>query len=131
MKKLKLAITLRGTTKHHRVAEITRRHFFRDVMRDCLIGQGYAVDGESKLPHAAELRLTRPDWEAGYCAEVWVDRHGAVHGRIVGESSADGYETSVRDHTYCAGFNADIMELGRRLGADVVVSDGYVSQGRE
>jgi hypothetical protein len=101
-------------------AEVTRRKFVHDVMKTCLVEQGYVVDGESSLHDDAELRLARAEWGSEHSAEVWVDRHGAVQGRLVCEQVAGDRAV---DAARRATFRADISALGRRLHADVVVDD--------
>ncbi|HEU5356703.1 MAG TPA: hypothetical protein VFU65_19705 [Actinocrinis sp.] len=109
-------------------ASIARNHLTRELMNTFLAGRGYEVDAESDVELSAELRLTRPDWQGEHSADVWVDRHGTVHGRIARECLLEDDRAGPREQDRCAGFNADIEALGRRLGADVVTGDGYVPQ---
>lgn len=106
-------------------AEIARRRFVCDVIRGCLTDRGYTVVDEGPDPrYSGELRLTRPDWHGEHSAEVWVDRHGAVHGRVLCEHGTD--KDSRRDRARRADFNEDVVALGRRLDADVVIDEGFV-----
>ena len=104
----------------------TRAVFVKGLMRSCLSDMGYSLEPEFDVRHSAEMRLVRPDWGAEHSAEIWVDSHGAVHGRVVRENGPNGDEAAARERERCVGFNADIRVLGSRLGAAVVTDEGYV-----
>ena len=109
-------------------ASIVRARFVRKLMNVFLAERGYAVDSEPDGELAAELRLTRPDWQGEHSADVWVDRHGTVHGRLARECAIEDDQTMSREQARCTAFNADVEALGRSLGVDVVTGDGYVPQ---
>ena len=120
----------RGAEAVEWAAEVTRHRFVCDVLSGCLSERDYTVEGAFDFQEALELRLTRADWHGEHSAEVWMDRHGAVHGRVVREKPVQGDRAAEDERTRCAAFNADIKTLGRRLHAHVVVEDGYVPQHR-
>lgn len=109
-----------------------RAGFVKGLMRSCLTELGYSLEPESgpAIRHSAELRLVRQDWGSEHSAEIWVDGHGALHGRVVREHGVDGDDAAAREQERCVGFNADIRVLGSRLGAAVVTDEGYVPQGK-
>lgn len=109
-------------------ASIVRARSLRDFMNTFLTERGYTVDSEPDGELAAELRLTRPDWHREHSADVWVDRHGTVHGRVARERAVEDEQAVLREQSRCAAFNADVEALGRSLGVDVVTGDGYVPQ---
>jgi hypothetical protein len=111
--------------------DVVRQRFVRDLVRDCLVEDGYTVDGEFDLLNSAELRLAHPDWNGEHSAEVWVDRDGTVHGQLVREDDIAGDEAAMRDRSRCDGFNADLVALGSRFDAAVVVDPDHVPQRRQ
>ena len=118
----------RGAEAVEWAAAVTRQHFVRDLMTTCLTDLGYELDGEFDVQNAAEMRLSRPDWQGEHSAEVWMDRSGTLHAQVVRELRIEGDEAVSREQHRCADFNDDVRELGRRLAADVAVEDGYVPQ---
>lgn len=105
-----------------------RSQFVKGLMRSCLTDLGYSLEPEFDVRYSSELRLARPDWDAEHSAEIWIDSHGAVHGRMVREHAVVGDEAAARERARCDGFNADIRTLGGRLGAAVVTDEGYEPQ---
>ena len=120
----------RGAEAVEWAAEVTRHRFLLDVMSGCLSERDYTVDGAFDVQEGVELRLTRPDWHGEHSAEVWMDRYGAVHGRMVREKPIQGDRSAEVERTRCASFNAHIRALGLRLRVDVVVEDCYVPRHR-
>ncbi|WP_194913381.1 hypothetical protein [Catenulispora rubra] len=106
-----------------------RCHFVKGLMHSCLTDLGYSLEPEFDVRNSAELRLARPDWGSEHSAEIWIDSHGALHGRVVRAHDLDGDEAAARERERCDGFNADIRTLGSRLGAAVVTDEGYVPDG--
>jgi len=106
-----------------------RCRFVKGLMRSCLTDLGYSLEPEFDVRHSSELRLARPDWGAEHSAEIWIDSHGTVHGRVVRAHGVEDDESAARERERCVGFNADIRTLGSRLGAAVVTDEGYVPQG--
>jgi hypothetical protein len=112
-------------------AAATRDHFVRGVLHTCLTGLGYTLytlDGDFDPHRSTELRLTRPEWHGEHSAQIWVDEHQAVRGRMVRERVVDGDEAAALERGRCADFNADFRALGDQLGAAVVTDEGYVPQ---
>ncbi|MCU7728855.1 hypothetical protein ODJ79_34520 [Actinoplanes sp. KI2] len=103
---------------------VVRANLVRETVSQCLADQGYTVDGTS------DLHLTRTDWQGEHSAEVWIDEHNVVHGRVVRDQDVDGDEAAMRDRDRCDGFNADLAELADRLDAEVVIDHGHVPQRR-
>jgi hypothetical protein len=113
--------------------EVTQQRFLRDLVRHSLTTQGYLVDEEFDVRDSAGLRVRRADWAGEHTADVWVDRTGAIRGRVVREIAAAGDDAAARDRSRCDAFNDSLSKLAAGVGdsrTTVVVDHGHTPQRR-
>lgn len=82
-------------------AEVTRREFLRDRLRQRLTAAGYDVASESESARGTRLTATRADWNGEHSARLFVTRDGAVTGRLARHRPETGDEAHARDHDRC------------------------------
>ena len=114
-------------------ADVARQRFVGDVIGQWLAQQGYDAVGELDFQNSGELRLTRPEWHSEHCVEIWLDRNGVVHGRLVPESQphaglfgVPGPERGLIERSRYDAFSADLEVLGRLLCSEVVADAGHL-----
>jgi hypothetical protein len=113
--------------------EVTQQRFLRELVRHSLTTQGYLVEGATDVRDPGGLRVRRADWAGEHTADVWVDRTGAIRGRVVREIAAAGDDAAARDRSRCDAFNDALSELAAGMGdsgTTVVVDHAHKPQRR-
>jgi hypothetical protein len=90
-------------------AELDRRRLL-DGVAEAFGKLGYSVTAGMQVRHPAALSVTRPAWQGGYVADVWLDEAGRVHSALVQVAAGAGGE-AVR----CAELNDSLRHVGEEL----------------
>ncbi|XVV04486.1 hypothetical protein ACQPW3_03455 [Actinosynnema sp. CA-248983] len=88
--------------------ETARQVFVCELVKHHLTDLGYQVEETFEVRNTAGLRLTREDWSGEHTADVWVDAHATVHGRVVREVAGAGDDARITDQERCDTFADDL-----------------------
>ncbi|MEU7524889.1 hypothetical protein AB0A74_04085 [Saccharothrix sp. NPDC042600] len=88
--------------------ETAQRFFVCELVKHHLTDLGYRVEDTFD---AGGLRLARADWSGEHTADVWVDAHATVHGRVVREVAAGGDDARITDLERCDTFADDLAAV--------------------
>ncbi|MEU0878650.1 hypothetical protein ABZ345_08645 [Lentzea sp. NPDC005914] len=97
------------------VEETRRQQLVRELVSHCLEEDGYHVDETFDVQNTVGLRLSKEDWNGQHSADVWVDRNGLMHARVVRASGARSADARLTDETRCAEFATALEQAGEKL----------------
>ncbi|GAA0216816.1 hypothetical protein GCM10010492_13320 [Saccharothrix mutabilis subsp. mutabilis] len=103
--------------------ETAQRFFVCELVKHHLTDLGYRVEDTFDAGGSAGLRLARADWSGEHTADVWVDAHATVHGRVVREVAAAGDDARITDLERCDTFADDLAAVAALMPEAQAVVD--------
>ncbi len=100
------------------VEETRRQQLVRELVSHCLTEDGYHVEETFDVQNTVGLKLSKEDWNGQHTADVWVDRDGLMHARVVRGAGARGSDARLTDESRCAEFATALERAGDKLVID-------------